>query len=111
MNAHSSQFGGALVEEFLLAWLAAVGFVDHHIDSHLAGGRDYALNQLPRRWFQQGSVADPRHRVEAWAVGDDVGIEISHRQTLQAFLRRRTELAMPLERRMVQANHEKGGSL
>src|ERR1700730_6050491 len=107
MNAHSSQFGGALVEEFLLPGLAAVGFVDHHFDSHVAGGRDYALNQLPRRWFQQGSVADPRPRVEAWAVGDDVGIEISHRQSLRRSCPDEPNLLVPLERRMVQANHEK----
>ena len=40
MNPHSSQLGGALVEEFLLAGLAAIGFVDHEFD-------------FPWRWRQR----------------------------------------------------------
>jgi hypothetical protein len=65
MNAYGSKLCSAVVEEFLLAVLAAVGFVDYDFNSHPLRGRDYTLNEFPSRRFEQRRIADARHRVKA----------------------------------------------
>jgi|HubBroStandDraft_6_1064221.scaffolds.fasta_scaffold319968_3 hypothetical protein len=82
VHAHSAKLCGAIVEEFLLAVLAAIGFEDHDFNSHLLRGGDEVLNQFASAWFEQGNVADGRYRFEARVRGDHVGIEVSHRGCL-----------------------------
>jgi len=61
VHAHRSKLRRALVKEFLLAVLAAVGFVDHDRNSHLLRRGNQALNELAGCWFEQGRVVDARH--------------------------------------------------
>ena len=58
VNAHGSQPGRALVEEFLLAFRAAIGFVQHDFDSHLERGGEYACNELASYRFEHGGVVN-----------------------------------------------------
>ena len=81
VHAHRSKLCSALVEEFLLAILAAVGFIDHDGDSHLLRRGNYALDQFASRGFEQGRVTDTRHGVKARVLRDHIGVKVPRRNT------------------------------
>src|SRR5882724_10553145 len=78
MYAHGSQLGRSRVEQFLLAFLAAVSLKDHYRDAYVAGCIHDLLHQLPRDWFQQQWIGDAQSRSEPGIVRDYIGEEIPH---------------------------------
>ena len=58
VDADGSEFGSSAIEQFLLTVLAAIGFIDHDLNSHSLGGGNQPFHQLPRHRFEQGSVGN-----------------------------------------------------
>ena len=108
MNADGSKPGSAVIEQFLLALLAAIRFVDHDRDSHLLSCRNQTFHQLPGHRFEEGSVGDAEWRSKARIFRDYVTVEAFH-QDLRRFTRQINEsgrVLSGLDWRVSQANHE-----
>jgi hypothetical protein len=70
VHSDRPKFRGTLVEQFLLAILATIGFMDHQFDAHPMGCGNDAHGELSRRGLQQGRIANSIDRLKPRVPGD-----------------------------------------